>query len=241
MVNRTQFLREISVRGLNQTEEAIALLWYYRQTQTFEERSASELSADFRDEGYTAPNVTRLNNALRRSRKTIAGKRNGTFQINSRYLNELEADFGTILDTVVTETPPGLILPTEFGSGQRHLEQLVKEINGSYERGYYDACAVLLRRVLESLIISIFIRKRQSDFIKINGMFLGLEILIERILNLDGLEFSRDTRRIMIKIKEVGDVAAHSRTYLTTPQDIDDIKHGARRVLDELWQAFNGN
>lgn len=237
MPNRTNFLRELARLNLNQTDEAIALLWFYRQTQTFEERSASELSTDFRDEGYMAPNPTRLGNALRRSRRTVAGTRRGTFQVNSRYLDELEAAYGGLLVSAPARAASPLVLPEDFGRGTRHLEQLVIETNGSYERGFYDGCAVMLRRILESLIISIFLSRKQADMIRVDGNFLSLEALILKIIAFDQVHLSRDARRIMGQIKEVGDVAAHNRNYLTKQQDIDDIKIGARRVLDELLQA----
>lgn len=238
MANRTNFLREISRLNLNQTEEAIALLWFYRQTQTFEERSAPELADDFREEGYPEPNSSRLSAALRRSRKTVAGQRRGTFQINSRYLDDLETQYGTHLSTRPARAATPHVLPEDFGRGTRHIEQLVIETNGCYERGYFDGCAVMLRRILESLIISVFISRRQADTIKIDRAFLPLEALIEKMLAFSEIHLSRDARRIMRQIKEMGDVAAHDRNYLTQQQDVDDIKLGARRVLEELYRAI---
>lgn len=238
MTNRANFLHEISRLNLNQTEEAIALLWFYRQTQTFEERNAAELADDFRDEGYPEPNSTRLGAALRRSRKTVLGRRRGTFQINVRYIDELEADYGQLLNIRAQAVNP-LVLPEDFGRGTRHFEQLVIEVNGSYEKGYFDGCAVMIRRILESLIISVFISRRQVNVIKIDGAFLQLEALIEKTLIFDQVHLSRDARRIMRQIKEVGDVAAHNRNYLTQQQDIDDIKLGARRILSELFQSIS--
>jgi hypothetical protein len=237
MPNRANFLRELSRLNLNQTEEAIALLWFYRQTQAFEERSASELSADFRDEGYSAPNATRLGNGLSRNRRTVTGRRRGTFQINSRYLDELDAAYGALMVNIPARSASPLILPEDFGRGTRHLEQLVIETNGSYEHGYYDACAVMLRRILESLIISVFVSRQQADLIRVDGNFLSLEALILKASTFDQLNLARDARRIMGQIKEIGDVAAHNRNYLTRQQDIDDVKLGARRILDELLQA----
>lgn len=238
MPNRTNFLRELARLNLNQTDEAIALLWFYRQTQAFEERSAAELSTDFRDEGYTAPNASRLANALRRNRRTVSGRRRGTFQINTRYLDELEAAYGGLLVGIPARTASPLVLPEDFGRGTRHLEQLVIETNGSYEHGYYDGCAVMLRRILESLIISIFLSRRQADMIRVDGNLLSLEALILKVLSFDQVHLSREARRVMGQIKEVGDAAAHNRNYLTKQQDIDDIKLGARRVLEELLQAI---
>ena len=237
MPNRTNFLRELSRLNLNKTEEAGALLWFYRQTQACEERNATELAADFRDEGYPAPNASRLAVALRRSRKTVAGTRRATFQVNARCLDELEVAYGALLNIHARAVSP-LVLPEDFGRGTRHLEQLVIETNGSYEKGYFDGCAVMLRRLLESLIISIFISRRQADTVRVDGNFLSLEALILKILALDQVHLSRDARRIMGQIKELGDVAAHNRTYLTKQQDIDDVKLGARRILEELLQAI---
>jgi hypothetical protein len=95
----------------------------------------------------------------------------------------------------------------------------------------------MLRRILESLIISVFVSRQQADLIRVDGNFLSLEALILKASTFDQLNLARDARRIMGQIKEIGDVAAHNRNYLTRQQDIDDVKLGARRILDELLQA----
>ncbi|WP_208543899.1 hypothetical protein [Paenibacillus protaetiae] len=37
-----------------------------------------------------------------------------------------------------------------------YIEKVVNQINGTYEQGWYDACAVMIRRVIETLIIEAF-------------------------------------------------------------------------------------
>src|SRR5688572_24995084 len=42
-------------------------------------------------------------------------------------------------------------------SGTRgYIETVVQQINGCYENGWYDACGVMIRRLVETLIIEAF-------------------------------------------------------------------------------------
>ena len=51
MADRSRFAKGIASLELSHTDRAISFLWYYRQTQEFEERTASELANDLHDEG----------------------------------------------------------------------------------------------------------------------------------------------------------------------------------------------
>src|SRR6266853_1132847 len=145
MVNRKQFARSISSLNLSQWELAVALLWYYRETQEYEERSASELRDDLHDEGFPPPNVTRLESALRKSRFVVKGKRAKTFKTDVRRLEELEKRFGSLLNR--KEVPVSdSVIPNEWLMGtEPFFERIVHQINGTYESGFFDACAVLIR------------------------------------------------------------------------------------------------
>jgi hypothetical protein len=72
MVTRSQFARHLAELNASHIDRAVAFLYYYRETQQFEERSASDLAADLHDEGFPRPNVTRLKRALSRSRFTTS-------------------------------------------------------------------------------------------------------------------------------------------------------------------------
>ena len=37
-----------------------------------------------------------------------------------------------------------------------YIERVVAQINGTYENGWYDGCAVMIRRLLETLIVEAF-------------------------------------------------------------------------------------
>lgn len=237
MADRTRFARSIASLELSHTERAISFLWYYRQTQEFEERTASELANDLRDEGFPKPNVTRLNHDLARSRLTIKGRRSGSFQIDVRRLADLEEKYGGFLRMRKVEVHD-TVIPSDWVTGTRvYLERLVHQINGSYEYGFYDACATMSRRLMESLIIEVYIHNGRHHEIQNDGVFLGLERLIAYVRSDKQLTLGRNTPKTMTEIKQLGDTAAHDRVYITSKQDIDDLLARYRRMLQDLLSA----
>ena len=241
MESRQGFARALADLALSHVERAIAFLWYYRQTQEFEERTASELASDLQDEAFPKPNVTRLGTDLTRSRFTVRGRRAGSFQLDVRRLSELNQNYGDLLKVKRIEVSDE-VLPSEWVAGTRvYLERLVDQINGGYEYGFYDACAVLARRLMESLIIEVYISARRVHEIQSNGVFLGLEKLIATIRADQNVTLARDTPKTMTEIKRLGDTAAHDRVYITPQQDIDDVKAKYRKMIQDLLYAARIN
>ena len=72
-------------------------------------------------------------------------------------------DTDRIIDAALVRGAPG------------NFVRVVDQINGAYERGWYDACAVMLRRLLEMLIIEAYVANDMKNKIKgQNGRFLRL-------------------------------------------------------------------
>ena len=237
MADRARFAKDIASLELSPTDRAIALLWYYRQTQEFEERTASELGNDLHDEGFPKPNITRLKRDLARSQYTIKGRRKGSFQIDVRRLAELDEIYDPFLKTKKVDVPDSVV-PDDFVEGTRiYLERMVHQINGCYEYGFYDACAVMCRRLLESLIIEIYIYGGRHHEIQKDGVFFQLEQLISHVRADRRLTLSRNSPKTMTEIKLLGDAAAHDRVSITSKQDIDDVRARYRRLLQDLLSA----
>ncbi len=234
MTTRAEFSKNIAGSGLSHVERAIAFLWYYRQTQEFEERTASELTNDLHDEGFPKPNVSRLHSSLSSSRLTIKGKRKKTFQIDVRKLEKLDKKYGDYLKIKKIEVSDAVI-PNEWVTGTRvYLENIVHQINGSYDVGFYDCSAVLCRRLMESLLIEIYISKSRHHEIQNSGVFLPLEKIINYAKTDDALVLGRGTPKTLLEVKQLGDTAAHDRAYITHKTDIDGIKSRLRKVIQEL-------
>lgn len=237
MADRSGFTKGIASLKLSHTERAIALLWYYRQTQEYEERTAYDIANDLHDEHFPKPNTTRLNRDLAHSRYTIKGRRKGAFQIDVRRLADLEKTYGQFLQTKKVDVRDSVIPIAWVKDTRVYLERVVHQINGSYDYGFYDACATMSRRLMESLIIEIYIHNKRHHDIQNNGVFMGLERLIAHIRADSNLTLGRNTPKTMTEVKQLGDTAAHDRVYVTNKQDIDDMLARYRRMVQDLLVA----
>lgn len=233
-MNRAEFARHIADLSLTHTARAVAFLWYYAYSQEFDERTPSELASDLHEEGFPRPNVTRLRDDLKRSRFVIRGSRRGAFQLDVRRRTTLDEQFGEIVNLKKVEVSGDIIDPSIVAGKRTYLERLVYQINGSYEYGFYDSTAVLMRRLMESLLIEIYIHDKRTAEIRKDGAFLQLERLVAHVRSDQAVALSRNTPKTMIEIKQLGDTAAHDRVYITQQGDIDDIKQRFRRLLQEL-------
>lgn len=147
-------------------------------------------------------------------------------------------------DCVDTLLPPeeGLeaighaILPFAFVRNTRgYIERVTHQINGTYSNGWYDSCAVMIRRLVETLIIETFEYHNISSSIKgPSGDFFYLSDLITRTLTETTWNLGRNTKQALPKLKDIGDKSAHSRRYLSGRNDIDKIIDDLRVVVQEL-------
>ena len=116
-----------------------------------------------------------------------------------------------------------------------YMEKITNQINGSYEYGWFDACAVMIRRLVETLIIEAFEHNGIAHKIQDpNGDFLPLKDLVNLTLTEQMWNLTRNTRKGLPKLKSIGDLSAHSRRYIAHRHDIDKIIDDLRVVVQEL-------
>lgn len=128
------------------------------------------------------------------------------------------------------------VIPMSIVRGTRgYIERVTNQINGAYENGWYDACAVMIRRVLETLIIEAYEKHNIADKIKnAAGDFLYLRDLIDKCLQETVWNLSRNCRQAMPKLKDIGDKSAHSRRYNAHKGDINPLLADIRLVIQEF-------
>jgi hypothetical protein len=129
------------------------------------------------------------------------------------------------------------ILPQSMVKGSRgYIEKVVFQINGCYEKGWFDGCAVMMRRLIETLIIECFEKYGIADKIKNpkTGEFLFLADLIDKTIQESGWNLGRNTKQALPKLKNLGDQSAHSRRYNAHREDIDKVSNDFRGVCQEL-------
>lgn len=116
-----------------------------------------------------------------------------------------------------------------------YVESVANQVNGCYERGWFDACAVMVRRLVETLIIEAFEHHGLASKIKnANGDFLFLRDLISAALAEPSWNLTRNAKAALPRLKDVGDKSAHSRRYNAHRNDIQKIVDDVRVVVQEF-------
>ena len=128
------------------------------------------------------------------------------------------------------------IVPFALVRGTRgYVERITHQINGTYSNGWYDSCAVMIRRLIETLIIESFENNNIAQVIKnSSGDFYYLSDLISKTLSEPSWNLSRNARQALPKLKDIGDKSAHSRRFNAVRNDIDKINAEIRVVVQEL-------
>jgi hypothetical protein len=129
------------------------------------------------------------------------------------------------------------VLPHSVVRGTRgYIERLANQANGAYENGWYDACAVMLRRLVETLIIEAFEHHKLAAKIKhkTSGDFFYLGDLIDKCLAEPSWNLSRNCKQAMPRLKDLGDKSAHSRRYNAHRGDLSPLLSDVRLVVQEL-------
>lgn len=136
----------------------------------------------------------------------------------------------------VAAPPEEPVLPHSVLRGTRgYLEKVVFQVNSTYLAGAYDACAVMVRRLIEILIIEVHEARGEGTLIKDKeGNYLQLGELVAAALRATDWNLSRNTKRSLGKLKDIGDLSAHSRRYNAKRPYIDELATDIRVAVEEL-------
>lgn len=132
--------------------------------------------------------------------------------------------------------PSDSMLPRElFVDTRGYLERVVMQINASYDAELNDCCAVMCRRLVETLIIEIYEFDKRADEIRApDGNFQMLNGLLSVIFKDAKFNLGRNTKRGLEALKELGDKSAHNRRFNARRPDLDAIQPGLRTAAEEL-------
>lgn len=116
-----------------------------------------------------------------------------------------------------------------------YLVAIGRQMNGCFENGWYDACAVMMRRLVEISIIEAFEHKGIASKIKDNaGNYLHLSALVDRSMTEPKIALSRNAKKALPQLRDLGHLSAHGRYYNATKDDIEKVRHGCRIVIEEF-------
>jgi hypothetical protein len=154
------------------------------------------------------------------------------------YARALQADLlvHTVPSLEVQRSTGESVLPRRlFEDTRGYLLQITDQINECYERACYDACAVMIRRLVEVLIIEAFDRHgAEAEILDKSGNYVFLEELTNKALATSQWRLGRNTKSGLKRLKVIGDQSAHSRRYNAKRPYIDGIVHDLRVVSEEF-------
>jgi len=147
---------------------------------------------------------------------------------------KLEID--ELIGKINTPIPSNSYFPLELVKNTRgYIEKVAEQACICYDIGLYDACLVMTRKMLETLIIESFERHSISDKIKgSDGNFYYLSDLINYFVNETKWNLSRNAKNSIPEIKRIADLSAHNRRFIAKQHDVDKIKNDLRIVIEEL-------
>lgn len=110
-----------------------------------------------------------------------------------------------------------------------------RQMNGAFGQDWHDAAAVMMRRLLEIAIIEAFESKGIAGKITgQDGNYLHLSDLVHAAIGEPAFNLSRNSRKYLPQVRDVGHLSAHGRYYLARREDIEKIQQACRVVIEEL-------
>jgi hypothetical protein len=134
----------------------------------------------------------------------------------------------------------GFLSDSIWKNTRGYIEEVCREINGCIAHGYYNSAAVMLRRLLETLVIEAYEHLNRNNEIKGNdGNYFMLSDLADRACGENGhsgLNLGRDSKKALKEVRSVGNWAAHARRYSAKSNDLTSLQVPLRLVVQELVQ-----
>lgn len=230
------------VKMNDQSQNLRARLLCYYCYKEYEQYSFSmSLIADmFEKCGYCKPNLSRLkDNLIKGKDKCFVGSKEhkGELVFVQVTLQQLERQYGNAWnDYESIDSYSEFLDEIKFCGKRQFLDRLIKQINNTYKNNCYDACAVILRRLFEVVLVMAYQNLGIDAQIKTpDGKgYKMLDSIVSDAFNNPTLKLSR-IKTEFDTIRKVGNFSAHSITYIAGKKDIDDIKLAYRVMLEELY------
>jgi hypothetical protein len=120
-------------------------------------------------------------------------------------------------------------------TGRGYLLTIAKQMNGSMREGWYDACSVMMRRLVEIVIIEAYEHYSIQDRVKDgSGNYFQLSALIDAAVGEAAFNLSRNAKTALPKLRNVGHRSAHGRHFTAQRSDVEKVEDGVRVVVEEF-------
>ncbi len=234
------FLQLEKIHDLSTVDRLVALLWWFRHhgTTTVE---FTKLHDEIKNAEYPPINPTREKEKLRKDSRITSSDKGKKFSLHLRAIKSLDEQYLGLLENKPLPKSNALFEENDFKNTRNYIEKVIQQINLSYDYQLFDCCAVMLRRLLETLIIEVYENIKRADELKnSDGHFKMFSGLLLHLKNDKTLNLGRQTIEALESFKKIADSSAHNRRFNASKKSIDDKIDGVKLGVVELKQlAFN--
>lgn len=233
------FCEVVKKSNRNNAEKALAVLWYFDHAHLGTSKTAGQLTKVLGDHHIGTPNQTALAEAIRKTKLANEAKSGFSLKPGSR---KIIRDWLPDLDGIqpAIDQASGYLPEPIWKNTRGYIEEVCRELNGSFHHAYYNAAAVMLRRLLETLIIEVYEHlDREIEIKDGGGNYLMLSDLAERAGGENGhkgINLGRDLKKALKEARNVGNWSAHARRFLANAGDLTKFQAGMRLLAQELIQ-----
>lgn len=229
-----EFAEKNDVSSLSEAERAVALAYFHYAALGTAAFSLTEVGIWFDRLHFSIPNKTRLKQRLLDGR--LCTKSGAQLKLHARTIAEWKKRLPNLHAAHDVPVASSAILPLSLLSGTRgYLEALARQINASYDGACFDACAVLMRRTLEVLLILTFrTTGEESKILSSAGSYDDLSAIINKALSNPTIGLSKQARDCVDKFRLLGNFSAHKIEYTCRRDDIKPIAADFRAMVEEL-------
>ncbi len=229
------FLYLEEIHDLKVIDRFVVLLWWHQHSSNNTYIEFSQLCDEIEEAGFNAVNRSRDKSRLAKDKRTVRGKQEKGFRLNPTAIRELDSKYLHLLENKPVKKSNSLLQRGDFQNTRSYIKKVVLQVNASYDASLFDCCAVMLRRLLETLIIEIYEAAGRDTELKGHDghfmMFAGLLNVLEKDTQLN---VGRTTIGALKSFKKLADNSAHNRRYNATKKHIDDVKQDTQLAVTEL-------
>lgn len=227
------FLLQADEHCKTQLDRALALLWFAGRDDPSAGMTAKGIAGILRAAGHPQQNTSRLDGTLRADRRTAATPAGG-WSLRPVARKALDPNYIGFLGKRPLPASNTIVPLSLFAGTRGYIERVADQINKSFDGELYDCCAVMCRRLLETLIIEMYEHQGRAAEIKKDAHFQPLSDLVTYVENDRKISLSKLGLKALKDFKRLGDLSAHNRRYSARDTDIEPLRDGIRLVAEEM-------
>ena len=236
-MKRAQFTALAKLTEKLEKPKAVLIGFYLHRQIGKESFHFTELLDEFVAFGLSRPNPTRLRKCIMDG-KTFIRHGAENIKLHLKKLETLDGKYPEVC--LVSEEVATVIIDTILPEGvykntRGYIERVAKQVNRCYQEHCYDACAMMMRRLIEMLMVEMYRHKGREQNIKDGRGYKALSSIIKDARETGILdELTPDSAKIIDKFRELGNYSAHKIEYNCQRPDLLGITMHFRNCVEEL-------